>query len=368
MSKDLKQEIKKLEEGKIRFFVYTYDKLADYHKNAIYAQYPGVEVVEVEDYTLNHHYKPGGDLDLYVGNWKLKKADYLPIKTYVDYGMDKDPKDEFKIDPLYSMLETMATAGKGEHFWFQILVRSTIKDDWKDEGRKRIDEILGIKRYGKDDPEVKEKKAKEKDIREQKYSMLNISPENKKEIEIITRNIEKDGLDCFVRFFGLKYKQFEKDKMSVSKNILPIVYSMKPFDSVGYNSFSFDTITVDSDYAFLDPKSEWTNKRKEQNWENYVMRAGFYFEGENFPPSPWVQWKVYWQRRHAIPTREWANGFLGAVKEYWELHEIHPKGMNEYIMSTEEVATMFHLPSRTAATTNSVIDSNKSDPPLNLPL
>lgn len=356
------------EEGKIRFFLYTYDKNVDLQRNSLYSQYPGIEIVEVEDYTLNHHYKPGGDLDLYVGNWKLKKGDYLPIKTYVDYGMDKDPKDEFKIDPLQSLLETMSTAGKGEHFWLQIMLRTTINDNWKKDSQKRIDELLKIERYKEDDQEVKDGKKKKDDIKEQRGSMLGLSPELKKEVEIISKNLEKDGLDCIIRFFGLKYKQFEKDKMSVSKNILPIVYAMKPFDSVGYNAFKFDTITVDSDYPFLDPKSEWTNNRRANNWENYVLRNGFYFESEPFPGSFWTQLKIYWHRRNAVPNREWAKGFMSALKEYWKVPEIHAGGMGEFVLNTEEVATLFHIPSKTSAINNSVVGSNKSDPPLNLPL
>lgn len=157
----------------------------------------------------------------------------------------------------------MATAGKGEHFWFQIMVRATINDGWKQQSRERIDKLLKIERYKKEDEEVKTKKAKEGDIKEQKGSMLNLTPEQKKEVEIVSKNLEKDGLDCFIRFYGLKYKN-DHDKMSVSKNILPIVYGMKPFDNVGYNSFKFNTITTDSDYPDLDPKSLMSNKKKKR--------------------------------------------------------------------------------------------------------
>jgi hypothetical protein len=45
------------------------------------------------------------------------------MKTYVDFGLDKDPKEEYKIDPLTQILETMATCGKGEHFWYQVLIQ-----------------------------------------------------------------------------------------------------------------------------------------------------------------------------------------------------------------------------------------------------
>ncbi len=356
------------EEGKIRFFLYTYEKNVDGQRNVLQSQYPGIEVVEAEDYTLNHHYKPGGDLDVYFGKWKLKKPDYLPIKTYVDYGLDKDPKDEFKVDPMQSLLETMSTAGKGEHFWFQIMLRTTIKENWKDDGRKKIDEILGITRYKKDDTEVKEGKAKENEIKFQKNQVIGLAPEQKKEIEIISKNVEKDGLDCFVRMLSLKYKKDGKG-LVVPKNILPVVYAMKPFDSVGYNAFGFDTITTDTDYPTLDPNSAMSNNKRSVSWENYVLRTGFYFEAEALPYKPWVLWKIYKTRLKAIPSKIWGKEFYGFIMhEYYGVPEIHAGGQSEFVLNTEEVATIFHIPYMTSAISNSVVSSTKSDPPINLPV
>ncbi|MDI9354756.1 MAG: hypothetical protein QM532_00710 [Cyanobium sp. MAG06] len=40
-----------------------------------------------------------------LGSEPQMPADIIPIKTYVDYGMDKNPKDEYIIDPLLSILE-----------------------------------------------------------------------------------------------------------------------------------------------------------------------------------------------------------------------------------------------------------------------
>ena len=50
-------------------------------------------------------------------------ADFLPIKTYVDYGLDKDPKEEYKTDPITQILEVMGSLGKGEHMWYQVLIQ-----------------------------------------------------------------------------------------------------------------------------------------------------------------------------------------------------------------------------------------------------
>ena len=227
---------------------------------------------------------------------------------------------------------------------------------------------MKVIRYKKDDPEVKEGKVKEGDFKEQRGSSINLSPADKKELEIISKNIEKDGLDCFVRFYALKYRQNEKG-MTVSKNILPVVYAMKPFDSVGYNAFKFNTITIDSDYPALDPKGIWSNKRREIGWENYVLRTGFYFEAEALPYQPWKLWNIYRTRLKAVPTKQWANGFWNMVMhEYYGVPEIHAGGMEEIVLNLEEVATLFHIPSKINDTSSNVISSVKSDPPMNLPL
>ena len=50
--------------------------------------------------------------------------DVYPIKTYIDYGLDKpDLKEEFKIDPMTSVLEYMGSLKKGEQAWIQILMQ-----------------------------------------------------------------------------------------------------------------------------------------------------------------------------------------------------------------------------------------------------
>ena len=44
--------------------------------------------------------------------FKLLKPDAYPIKTYIDFGLDKDPKEEFKVDPISPVIELFGSIGE----------------------------------------------------------------------------------------------------------------------------------------------------------------------------------------------------------------------------------------------------------------
>ncbi|KKW34564.1 MAG: hypothetical protein UY80_C0015G0009 [Parcubacteria group bacterium GW2011_GWB1_53_43] len=89
--------------GVVHFFVHTPAFFKNVIESSIYAQYPEVEIYETEDYVHDvpmNAGQPDSDWDLWGATLELTKADPYPIKTYIDYGLDKDPKEEFKNDPL----------------------------------------------------------------------------------------------------------------------------------------------------------------------------------------------------------------------------------------------------------------------------
>jgi hypothetical protein len=117
-------------EGQVKFFIWTWKKNMEGIATSIYAQYPNTEVIEVPDYTLAILHDPAQN-DLYAAEFALTKPDPYPIKTYIDYGLDTDPKEEYKIDPLATVLEYLGSLGSGEQAWIQILVRAHKKEDSK---------------------------------------------------------------------------------------------------------------------------------------------------------------------------------------------------------------------------------------------
>ncbi|MBP7846306.1 MAG: hypothetical protein KA007_02595, partial [Candidatus Pacebacteria bacterium] len=113
--------------GEVRFFIRTQEKFKIVIQSQIYAQYPEVEIIDAEDYTDNvPEFTKGGEWNLFGTEFLLTKADPYPIKTYVDYGLDKSIgslDEEQRIDPLTSVMEFLGSVGSGEQAWIQIIIR-----------------------------------------------------------------------------------------------------------------------------------------------------------------------------------------------------------------------------------------------------
>ena len=117
--------------GKI-FYLGKPDKVRTLIQTQLYAQYPNLEIHEV-DLKDDYASKINFDMEkyqMYGVQYKFAQPDPYPIKTYIDYGLDQDPKDEYKIDPLTAVLEFFGSIQPGEHLWMQILVQKHEKEDW----------------------------------------------------------------------------------------------------------------------------------------------------------------------------------------------------------------------------------------------
>jgi hypothetical protein len=116
-------------DGQVHFYIRTPSRVKGLIETQMYAQFPQVQVKEVEDYTLAVDGKITVDSDwkLWGCEFKLKKSDAFPIRTYVDYGLDKDPKEEYKIDPISPVVELFGSLAKGEQMWMQIVITPSKK-------------------------------------------------------------------------------------------------------------------------------------------------------------------------------------------------------------------------------------------------
>ncbi|KKT77801.1 MAG: hypothetical protein UW75_C0054G0007, partial [Parcubacteria group bacterium GW2011_GWF2_44_8] len=118
--------------GEVRFYINVPTKKT---KNALeaqlYAQYPGIEVVEEDiDYTDEIPWDP--ERYEYMAFHMGKKEDEIfPIKTYIDFGLDKLPKEEEKFEPMAAMLEQLGKVKPHERVWIQILAVPHVKKVFK---------------------------------------------------------------------------------------------------------------------------------------------------------------------------------------------------------------------------------------------
>lgn len=285
-------------EGQIRFFVWMRKGMQNALETSFYGQFPEIQIVEVDDYALRFPV----DLNKY-GVWgmqfALTKDDVYPIKTYIDYGLDRDPKEEYKVDPYANVLEFLGSVGKGQQVWIQMVAQVTSKD-WRKDGLAEI------------------KKIKEENKKEagEGQPAPPLSEEQKRMIDAIDRNTSKQAFDVGIR--GIYLAEDDKFNGAMIPGLISI---FKQFSSESLNGFKpKGGMTQFSDYP-------WESKRMKDEVKKELL--------------------IKYKRR----------GFFRAP------HKDHTFGM-----STEELASIFRLPSKVIEVpTLPRIESATATPPSNLP-
>ena len=298
--------------GDIHFYIRTEAKFRNLVESIVYSQYPGVEVSEAEDYVYRVPFNmPGSDWEIWGIEFALTKPDAYPIKTYIDYGLDKDPKEEFKIDPLTSVLELLGSIGPKEQLWVQIPIMAARdrypkpghwfkKQSWKDVGKAEI------------------KKLTESEKKDDLFGKIwRLTPGERAVIEAVEKSLSKYGFDAGYRMLYLAPKDYY-----VGTNVPRLISSIKQYGSEDLNGFK-PGVTTSFDYPWEDFMNIRLNKLKKRMFRGYCQRNYFYF----------------------------------------------PARSKILIFNTEELATLYHFPGLVASTpTLDRIASKRGEPPANLPI
>ncbi|MFH1626679.1 MAG: hypothetical protein ABH971_01040 [bacterium] len=339
--------------GVVKFFIYcSQAKNKNTVETQLYAQYPNLEIFEVEDYTKNFCFDPE-NYPLSGIQYKLEKADPFPIKTYIDYGLDKDQKDEYKIDPITSVIEYLGSLKKGENAWIQILIQKHEKESWKhgelasdtDPKKAKFFQKIIIFIFGKSKnlkDEIKEEieKIKKSTLPEgDDDKIIKIPNPTKSQLEIIAaleRNSTKVPYDCMIRSIYIS----EKNSFNPI-NIGGLVGGLKQYGSNNLNSFKPD---VSADVK------EWR-----KDWARFLP----FLKKSNDK-------EILRIKKDLLYAYKLRSYFCWPYKNYGKKGE---KG-KPFILTTEELATIFHFPSGIVSQTPTLqrIESKKSEAPSNLPV
>lgn len=130
-------------DGEVHFYIWCWKKFQSRTEAFIYSQYPEIELVEVEDYATTFRYDPKVN-DLFANNMVLEKdpnpyhegkndvpgrapevMGIYPLRSYIDFELDRDPKEEYKIDPMAAVVERFSNLKKSEQAWAQIIFRAS---------------------------------------------------------------------------------------------------------------------------------------------------------------------------------------------------------------------------------------------------
>ncbi len=321
-------------EGDVHFYIRTqsvYRNLVEAH---FYAQYPAVEIIEVPDYTEALPVTlPNKDWNLWGTEFEFTKPDAYPIRTYKVFDEDVTGK---MIDPLAGLTEVMAKTGPGQHIWMQYLINPRGKEsDWvKEYGETIVDKLTGktpdekigvLRKIGHDFFEVGANLHKgllaqevefvglESEKKELGPLEFRLTPGEKDVLKAVEANIAKQQFQVKMRFLHIGRKgAFDKSFVSA------FIGGIKQFNDMTLNSFKpVDATKTQAEYIFARERLRFRQRL------------------------------IYMHYR----DRDWDD----------MSHTIY--------LSTEELATVFHLPDMAVMTpTLTRVMAKRGGAPANLPI
>lgn len=133
-------------EGEVHFYLRCYEKGRKLVESAFHAHYPDVEIQEAADYTKNVLQDiPNENMDMYGEDYVFTRENAYPIRTYKFFEIrPEEVEEEKRIDPLSTTLEALSKLKKGEQFWFQIVPVPILLDreiPWVKQGKALTDKI-----------------------------------------------------------------------------------------------------------------------------------------------------------------------------------------------------------------------------------
>ncbi len=332
-------------EGQVHFYIRTPTRTKDLIETQMYAQYPQSQVKVVEDYTLAvSEISEESGWNLWGCEFKLLKPEAFPIKTYTAFGLDKDPKEEYKVDPISSIIELFGSIGKGEQMWTQIVVTPSKKKyhkkgtlfghiDWVEQAELDIREKLA---------EFTNTRARldgtpSKEIRAPAFLDSLIKD--------ATMKLAKLGFDTGVRIAYVAKKEVFPfgTRNNNSRNIRLI---FRQYESPLSNGFDRINSTQGDQYSSIFVASKKTiDLFKRRHLHAYREREFFHLP----------------MRHHIFNIHTVFWPFSIWFKPYF-----HPE---TFVLNTEELATMWHFPGQMLKVpTLERIESKEASPPPNLPM
>jgi len=330
---DFSMEIASID-GVVHFFLRVPRNVRGIFESAIYSQYPEVEISEVEDYTKKVPQNiPNQDWDLWGCDYVMMKESCYPLKTYASFfEPTQEVKEEKRVDPLAVLIEGLSTLKPGEQFWFQIIATPITNAEvaWVDEGKKVIDKIIGRPAPPKpksitgeffktlftgQPPFASEKKPEERVL-----PGLALTSAEQEKIKAIERKLGKQAFKTNIRFIYLgKRDVFFKPRIRLGLNF-----------SVGVSTQDLNGI---------------------KPWGKTITKVTY--------PAPFRKKRVYLRQRKM---------FRNYVKRYPPLYPRSP-GKGVFVLNAEELATLWHFPSRMGAPTPTFprIEAKKGGPPPAIP-
>ena len=127
--------------GSVHFYIRVMTQYRHLVEAHLYAQYPDVEIIEVPDYVNDvPRVIPNNQWDSWGADLGFTKHNAYPIRTYTKFEESVTGK---MIDPLSGLIETMGKLGPNQKLWLQWIIQPT-KTNWAaKEGTPITDKLKG---------------------------------------------------------------------------------------------------------------------------------------------------------------------------------------------------------------------------------
>jgi len=335
-------------DGQVHFYIRTPTRVRSLIETQMYAQYPQAQVKAVEDYTLAvDEISPKSAWNAWGCELKLEKPEAFPLKTYVDFGLDKDPKEEFKVDPISPVIEFFGSLQKGEQAWMQIVVTPSKVSyktkgtwfgthDWVAEANLQMLKLLKDFTAIKGEPGGKLGKDSRMEIRVPDYL--------KRAIERMNLKVSKLGFDT-----GIRVMYVAKKEVFSMENRRNIRLAWRQYAAPDINGLTRVNATQADAYnsQFFSLSPEKVMVLAERMLHEYRERGFFHLP-----------------LRHILNNHNISGIPLFFVKQFW-MPYFHPP---TFVLNTEELATLWHFPGQILKVpTLERIESKEASPPTNLP-
>ncbi len=328
-------------DGNVHFFIRAPSRVKNLIETQIYAQYPQAKVVEVDDYAFHvPQYKKDGDWNIWGCEFKKAKEDFLPFKTYKDFGDDMKTgiKEEFKIDPITPVIEYLGSLPRGQQVWIQIIIRQSIKKYKSVKTGKNIGFREGAIEYID--------KLSEGYVRLHDVDKPNLPtarqvflPDHlKPTIEAVTENLEQIHFDCGIRLMSLSDKRLcTEDQFQNLRREVRLLFRQYSKPSINelerINSTQFGA-------PWQDPTGLALTKMKKRMIDFYRLRTFFH------------------------PPLQYSFKYPPLISAFFPANQ-----PTSFVISSQELATIFHFPGMVSETPSfKRVESKIAKPPSNLPI
>jgi len=313
--------------GEPHFYIRTPVQFRKHVESSIYAQYSEAEISQVDDYTKyvpQDIPKPGWDL--WGCDYIATKEDPYPIKTYRQFEVERETKEERRVDPLAQLLEGMTTLQPGEQLWFQVIAKPIIDEiPWVKKGLDIVNKLVRRPVPRAQRPIIQEAaevlimgpSPPAEEVREIIPPEMKLTPGERTIVMAIEEKISKFGFDSNIRFIYLgKEDIFFKPHVRI-----PMGY-FKALSTLNLNGL--------------------------RPWMKTITKIMWFFRNR----------RLYLRKRRIFRY----------YQKRWP--PLFPRRGGTYVLNSEELATLYHLPGRIVAPAPTIprVEAKKGEPPPGLPI